>query len=113
MGVLERWQPISGMGTSVGKYNDPHTLDGLAAFARFTETSPGLFTIEPWPVLLCNEPTTRAIYAPIAAPPEQPVLRANTDACVRRSMAVVPDIHRTWAGWRGDRDDVVRQSDRI
>ncbi len=84
---------ISGMGTTVGRYSDPHTLDGLAASARFTETSPGVFTVDPWPVLLCNEPSTRTIYAPIASPPEQPALRANTDACVRRSLAVVPDLH--------------------
>ena len=51
---------IAGMGTaSSGKYSDLRTLDGLAATARFTETSPGSFIVEPWPVLLCTEPFTR------------------------------------------------------
>lgn len=84
---------MSGMGTSVGRYSDPHTLDGVAASARFTETSPGVISVEPWPVLLCNEPSTRTLYAPIAGSPQSPAIRPNTDACIRRSLAVVPNLH--------------------
>jgi hypothetical protein len=87
---------ISGMGTSsVGKYNDPRTLDELAAAARFTETSPGAFTTEPWPVLLCDEPFTRTIYAPLAGLSEQlsPLIISQLDACIRRSIPVVAGLH--------------------
>jgi poly-gamma-glutamate synthesis protein (capsule biosynthesis protein) len=86
---------ISGMGTSVGKYSDPRTLDGLAAAARFTESSPGMFTVETWPILLCNEPFSRTIYAPIATlgQPLAPTVRAGLDACIRRSAPVVADLH--------------------
>ena len=48
------------------KYRDLRTLDGLAASARFTESSPGVFTIEPWTILLCLDPASRTVYAPIA-----------------------------------------------
>jgi hypothetical protein len=86
---------ISGMGTSSGKYNDLRTLDGLAATARFTETTSGSFTVEPWPVLLCIEPFTRTVYAPMTALAGQlPLLvRSELEACVGRSTPVVPVVH--------------------
>ena len=87
---------ISGMGTaSSGKYRDLRTLDGLAATARFTETLPSVFTVEPWPVLLCNEPFTRTIYAPIADLGEQPpgIVRSEFEACIQRSVSVIAGLH--------------------
>ena len=87
---------ISGMGIpSTGRYADLRTLDGLAATARFTETVPGTFTVEPWPVLLCVEPFTRRVYAPIDALGGQlsPLIRSELEACLRRSTPVVPDVH--------------------
>ena len=87
---------ISGMGTpSSGRYSDLRTLDGLAAAARFTETSPGVFAVVPWPILLCNEPFTRTIYAPIATLAQLPssVLRSEFEACLQRSASVVADLH--------------------
>ena len=87
---------ISGMGTaSSGKYSDLRTLDGLAATARFTESSPGVFTVEPWPVLLCNEPFTRTIYAPVADFAQQPssVVRSEFEACIQRSVSVIAGLH--------------------
>jgi poly-gamma-glutamate synthesis protein (capsule biosynthesis protein) len=86
----------SGMGTAAsGKYIDQHTLDELAAAARFTETSPGVFTVEPWPVLLCNEPITRTLYAPITAlaDPLPPIVRSELEACEGRSTAIVSPLH--------------------
>jgi poly-gamma-glutamate synthesis protein (capsule biosynthesis protein) len=86
----------SGMGTAAsGKYSDQHTLDELAATARFTETSPGKFTVEPWPVLLCNEPLSRTLYAPVTAlaDPLLPIVRSELEACERRSTAIVSPLH--------------------
>ena len=54
---------ISGMGTpGRGVFADPRTLEELAATARFTETAPGVFGVETWPVVLCNDPFTRKVY---------------------------------------------------
>ena len=86
----------SGMGTSSrGKYADPRTLDEIAAGARFTETAPGTFGVEPWPVLLCDDPFTRVVYAPLTGFP-QPVAPATQSAmtqCIQRSIPVVPTLH--------------------
>jgi hypothetical protein len=86
---------ISGMGTQAsGKYRDLRTLDGLAASARFTESSPGVFTVEPWTILLCNDPATRTIYAPIADLAHVPsAARSALEACIKRSTPVVPNLH--------------------
>jgi poly-gamma-glutamate synthesis protein (capsule biosynthesis protein) len=88
---------ISGMGTpGRGVYADPRTLDELAAAARFTETAPGVFDVEPWPVLLCNDPFTRAVYAPIAATPEPAlpaIVRTSLQSCIDRSTAAVAGLH--------------------
>jgi proteasome lid subunit RPN8/RPN11 len=88
---------ISGMGTpGRGVFADPRTLDGLAATARFTETSPGVFSVEPWPVLVCNEPFGRAVYAPIATLADlaiSPFVRAELQDCIARTLPVVPDLH--------------------
>ncbi|MEY2521743.1 MAG: hypothetical protein QOJ66_308 [Ilumatobacteraceae bacterium] len=88
---------ISGMGTpGRGPFADPRTLDELAASARFTETSPGVFRVDPWPVLLCNETFTRAVYAPITAladPSLSPVVRAELQDCIVRSLSVITDLH--------------------
>jgi len=88
---------ISGMGTpGRGVYADPRTLDELAASARFTETAPGVFSVDPWPVLFCNETFTRAVYAPITAlaeSPLSPVVRAELQDCIVRSLSVITDLH--------------------
>lgn len=87
---------ISGMGVpSTGKYADLRTLDGIAAGARFTETASGSFAVEPWPVLLCVEPFTRLVYAPLSMPAGSfpPVVRSEMDQCIQRSMPVVPNLH--------------------
>ena len=88
---------ISGMGTPGRKvFADPRTLDELAATARFTEVSPGVFAVVPWPVLLCNEPVSRVVYAPIttlADPSLSPGVRAGLQACIDRTTPLVPDVH--------------------
>jgi poly-gamma-glutamate synthesis protein (capsule biosynthesis protein) len=87
---------ISGMGTAAsGKYSDQRTLDGLAATARFTETSSGTFAVEPWPVLVCNEPFTRTVYAPSIAlgEPLPAIVRSGLEACLQRSRLVVTPLH--------------------
>ena len=86
---------ISGMGTPAsGKYRDLRTLDGLAASARFTESSPGVFTVEPWTILLCLDPATRTIYAPIADLAHAPsTARPALEACIKRSTPVVANLH--------------------
>ncbi len=87
---------ISGMGTpSRGKYADTRTLDGIAAGARFTETSQATFSVEPWPVLLCNDPFTRVVYAPLGGTPQPlaPVTQSFMSQCIQRSMPVVPSLH--------------------
>jgi poly-gamma-glutamate synthesis protein (capsule biosynthesis protein) len=87
---------ISGMGTaSRGKYADPRTLDGIAAGARFTEMSPGVFEVQPWPVLLCSDAFSRQVFAPLAPSGQQwsALVQSEMDACARRSLAVVPTLH--------------------
>jgi Bacterial capsule synthesis protein PGA_cap len=88
---------ISGMGTpGRGVYADPRTLDELAATARFTETTPGVFRVDPWPVALCTEPFTRSVYAPVAAladPSLSPLVRGELQACIDRTLPLVPDLH--------------------
>lgn len=88
---------ISGMGTAGRKvFADPRTLDELAATARFTETSPGVFAVVPWPVLLCNEPLTRLVYAPmttLADPALSPGVHAELQACIDRTTPLVADLH--------------------
>jgi Bacterial capsule synthesis protein PGA_cap len=88
---------ISGMGTpGRGVFADPRTLDGLAATARFSETSPGVFSVDPWPVLVCNEPFGRAVYAPIATLANLTIssaVRTELLDCIARTIPVVPDLH--------------------
>jgi hypothetical protein len=100
-GALVFWSVgnlISGMGTPgrAGRYDDPRTLDGLIADVRFTETSPGLFTGESWPILVCVDPATRVVHAPVTelADPATPAARRPTlQACIDRTLAEVPDLH--------------------
>jgi hypothetical protein len=74
-------------------FADRRTLDGLAATARFTETSPGVFDVQPWPVLLCNDPFTRAVYAPLSDPSIPVGARSISADCVARTLPLVPDLH--------------------
>ena len=88
---------ISGMGVpGTGKYEDQRTLDGLIAGVRFTETTPGRFEPEVWTTLICGERWGRTVWAPLGAlavPELPPELRQQLEACVARSVGVVPDIH--------------------
>ena len=87
---------ISGMGTSSrGRYADARTLDEIAAAARFTETATGSFSVEPWPVLLCNDPFTRMVYAPLGGSPRPltPATQSAMTQCIQRSVPVVPSLH--------------------
>jgi Bacterial capsule synthesis protein PGA_cap len=87
---------VSGMGTpSRGVFADPRTLDEIAAAARFTETAPGVFDVETRPVLLCNEPFTRAVYAAAAAladPSLSPFVRSAIQACMSRTFPIIPAL---------------------
>ena len=54
------------------------------------------FTVDPWPVSLCNETFTRSVYAPITAfadPTLFPVVRAELQDCIVRSLSVLTDLH--------------------
>lgn len=88
---------ISGMGVANrGKYSDPRTLDGLLASVRFTEQADGSWETEPWTVLLCNVVGSRVVYpglTTLADPATPDGLRAQLDACVARSSAVVDGLH--------------------
>ncbi len=62
----------------------------------FAPVSPGVFEVVPWPVLLCNEPVSRVVYAPIttlADPSLSPGIRAGLQACIDRTTPLVPDVH--------------------
>jgi poly-gamma-glutamate synthesis protein (capsule biosynthesis protein) len=99
-GTLVSWSVgnlISGMGVpGTGRYEDRRTLDGLIAGVRVTESSPGLFTTESWPVVVCLDPATRIVHAGLAEladPSTPPALRAVLQACVDRTRSLVPDVH--------------------
>ena len=90
---------VSGMGRpGTGRYADPRTSDGLLAVVRFTETSPGQFTAVSQPVLLCNERSSRTVYAPVSAlaraeaagQPLDPGLDTQLRACLARGREMVP-----------------------
>ncbi|MCU1396163.1 MAG: capA2 [Ilumatobacteraceae bacterium] len=87
---------VSGMGWHVaGKYADPRTLDGLLATARFTETSPGRFSVDPTPVLICDEHVSRTVYPvtqTLADPSISPDRRDQLEQCLARSLPVVPNL---------------------
>ncbi len=87
---------VSGMGTNqIGRYADPHTLDGLLASVRFTETSPGTFAADATPVLLCEERADRTVHpviATLADPTISPTLRAELQECLDRSTPVVAGL---------------------
>ena len=98
-GTLVYWSLgnfISGMGVADrDKYSDPRTLDGLLAFVRFNEQSDGSWATDPWTVLLCNALGSRVVYpglTTLADPSISPNLRAQMEACVGRSSAVVADL---------------------
>lgn len=74
---------VSGMGVpGTGKYEDLRTLDGLLARVQFTETAYGTFAAAVDPVALCNERSTRTVYAPIVE-------------LARADVALLPDSLRT------------------
>jgi Bacterial capsule synthesis protein PGA_cap len=85
---------VSGMGwAQTGRYADPRTLDGLMATVLFTESTPGHFTVEQIPVVLCNERVSRLVYPAyrtLADPATAPALRSQLAQCAARSAAIVP-----------------------
>lgn len=87
---------VSGMGTNqIGRYADPHTLDGLLASVRFSETRPGTFAADATPVLLCEERANRTVHpviATLADPSISPTLRAELQECLDRSTPVVAGL---------------------
>jgi len=99
-GTLVYWSVgnlLTAMGVpGTGKYEDQRTLDGIIAGARFSETAAGTFTVEAWPVLMCNERSSRVVYAPLVALSDEstpPAIRPQLEACVERSIGLVPDLH--------------------
>lgn len=99
-GALVFWSVgnlISGMGTAgSGRYADQRTLDGLLAGVRISEASPGRFTTEAWPVVVCVDPASRTVHAGVtelANPATPPALRQVLQACVDRTRELVPDAH--------------------
>ena len=91
---------VSGMGRpGTGRYADPRTSDGLLAAVRFTETAPGDFTAVSRPVLLCNDRSSRTVYAPVSSlaraeatgQPLDPGLDTQLRACLARGREMVPD----------------------
>lgn len=87
---------VSGMGwAQSGRYADQRTLDGLLASVRFTETTSGQFTVEAWPVLLCNERVGRTVHPvtqSLADPAISAGLRDQLQQCLERSLPVVTDL---------------------
>ncbi len=103
-GALVFWSVgnfVSGMGTpSSGKYADLRTLDGLLATARFTETTPGTFRVDPWPVALCTSridrsvwPAVTALADPVETAAMTPGRVAELRACAARTAAAVGTVH--------------------
>lgn len=88
---------ISGMGTPAsGRYADQRTLDGLLAGVRITETSPGRFATEAWPVVVCVDPGSRTVHPGLVelADPATPAwIRPVLQACVERTGELVADLH--------------------
>jgi poly-gamma-glutamate capsule biosynthesis protein CapA/YwtB (metallophosphatase superfamily) len=102
-GTLVYWSVgnlVSGMGTAgSGKYADLRTLDGLLATVRFTESQPGRFVAESWPVVVCTSRLDRSVHPAVSelADPElaarlAPVQRDELRACIDRTVAVVGEV---------------------
>jgi poly-gamma-glutamate synthesis protein (capsule biosynthesis protein) len=91
---------VSGMGTAgSGRYADLRTLDGLLATVRFTETTPGRFTAESRPVVICTSRLDRSVHAAISELADPTAVAAMTDSrrrelldCIARTRAVQPDL---------------------
>jgi poly-gamma-glutamate capsule biosynthesis protein CapA/YwtB (metallophosphatase superfamily) len=92
---------VSGMGTpGSGKYADQRTLDGLLATARFTETAPGVFHVDPWPVALCTSKIDRTVWPaivalqdPVAVASMSTARLAELRACAGRATALMGVVH--------------------
>ena len=87
---------LSGMGLpDRGKYSDVRALDGLLATVRFTQQPDGRWSTKAATVLICNERLSRTIYSAtrvLSDPTTSPDLRAQAQACLDRSAAVVVDL---------------------
>ncbi len=86
---------LEGMGRPGLSPYPPRTLDGLLAWAQFTEVQPGVFTVTPSSVLVCDEEFGRVVYpalTTLADPTITTDLRQQLEACVARSTPIVPSI---------------------
>jgi poly-gamma-glutamate capsule biosynthesis protein CapA/YwtB (metallophosphatase superfamily) len=92
---------VSGMGTAgSGRYADQRTLDGLLATARFTETTPGVFHVDPWPVVVCTSKLDRSVTAGVSALADPawsaaagPARLAEIRACVSRASSTLGRVN--------------------
>jgi Bacterial capsule synthesis protein PGA_cap len=77
-----------------GRYADPRSRDGLGAVMNFHEDGPGNWRLDTSSVVLCDERSSRTIYAGVAAahdPTLSPALRSQLQGCVDRTRRAVPD----------------------
>lgn len=112
-GTLVYWSVgnlVSGMGTAgSGKYADLRTLDGLLATVRFTESQPGRFVAESWPVVVCTSRLDRSVHPAVSelADPELAALgwhRCRATNCAPASIA-------RWPWWARCADARLRTCD--
>jgi poly-gamma-glutamate capsule biosynthesis protein CapA/YwtB (metallophosphatase superfamily) len=86
---------LDGMGQPGATRYGPDTLDGLIAWARFTEVGPNHFEVTPSSVLICDEIYGRVVYPALTTlqdPSISPQLRSELQECVARTLPLVPDI---------------------
>ncbi len=86
---------LSGMGQPGALRYGPPTLDGLLAWVRFTESTPGDFVATPSNVLICNEIVSRVVLpvvSTLADPTLDIDLRRQLEGCLYRSASLVPDL---------------------
>jgi poly-gamma-glutamate synthesis protein (capsule biosynthesis protein) len=77
-----------------GRYADPRSRDGLGAVMRFHEDGPGNWRLDTSSLVLCDERSSRTIYAGVSAsqdPTLPPALRKQLQGCVDRTRRAVPD----------------------
>jgi hypothetical protein len=77
-----------------GRYADPRSRDGLGAVMRLREDGPGNWGLDTSSLVLCDEQTSRTIYAGVPAIQDlalSPSLRTQLQGCVDRTRRAVPD----------------------
>ncbi|MFV0308370.1 MAG: CapA family protein [Desertimonas sp.] len=77
------------------RYTDPRTRDGLAAVMHFSETVPGVWSVQPGSVTLCNEQVSRIVHPASALDDAGATLsdgvRAELAECLARTRTVLAD----------------------